>query len=169
MANATGAPFARPSPSRAISSAALSVFPAFTSIPASRPAVIGFQGARLNPFSAKAKASGSGALVTFKVWIQFQGSSRLHQCFIIFAGCGQRNREANSHDQIEGILFQRAPVLIDRLQGSSYLSEIEIPVPMPQERRHWLPRKSDIEPSLGFFPVKISPDGENAHPGMRFG
>src|ERR1700721_2707569 len=54
-----------------------------------------------------------------KVWIQFQDSSRLHQSFIILARRSQRNREANSHDQIEGIHFQRTPVLIDRLQGSS--------------------------------------------------
>ena len=45
----------------------------------------------------------------------------------------------------------------------------EIPGQMPQCWRHWLSRKSDIKPSLGFFPVKISPDGENAQPCMRFG
>ena len=56
MANATGAALARPSPSTPISSAALARSPLFTSKPASRPAVIGFQGARVNPSSAKAKA-----------------------------------------------------------------------------------------------------------------
>src|ERR1017187_6659364 len=40
---------------------------------------------------------------------------------------------------------------------------------MAKVRRHWLPGKSEIEPSLGLVPVKISPRGENAQPSMRFG
>src|SRR5487761_1352630 len=132
MANATGAAFDRPSPSCPISFAALSSSPLLTRRPASRPAEIGFQGEslggrRFGDVQSLQRVRGH------KLRIQFQDSSRFSQGFLIFAGGRQRERETHSHDQIERVLFERTPMLIDGLEGSSYLAEIEIPVPMPQD------------------------------------
>ena len=67
-------------------------------------------------------------------------NAAIRKSFIVFARRSQRGRETNSHNQIERVLLQRAAVLIDGLQGSSHLAEIEVPVPMPQERRHRVAR-----------------------------